>query len=602
MEGAQVWNRIIQALDQAHELLAGEPMSLRSLYELMRRALGATEIKQLPQSGDAVMGGGLDHMKGRPVKALFILGVTDASPGGGGALLSERELARLTDQGLWLGLSDEDRARITRQSVKSALELASEEVYITFPRSDMTGAAQRPGALVRLAHRLFPALVEQGGVTAQLDKRIRLMAPRAALSRASALIREDPQDPDARAALEVLAGIPEYEGEVRALMRAFHHRVESGPLPEHLRDPAPAVSATRLERFIACPFKDFVASILRPQENREFELSPREVGNFHHAALEAFVRENADHLMDMSEDEAVERMNRATERLMADLAERAIGDSAVARREGARIASVATRAARTLVRHLSGSRFQPVALEVDFGVKDGRILLRDVPLRGRIDRVDAWQDGETRYLRIIDYKTGGRSVSLPEVYYGLQLQLVLYLAASIARGGKPAGVFYFAIDDPIVFSPSLDPAEIEALREKELRLDGLTLGDERVVRAMSPRPEAVLGVSASENGLKGGRLVQEADFTLLMDHAIRLAEEALGSIRRGVTDIRPAQLGDVLACNTCDFKSVCQFAQGLPGAQPRRLKKLRSEDVLPRLAGEARGTPGAPPPDPRQGG
>jgi hypothetical protein len=102
MEGAQVWNRIIQALDQAHELLAGEPLTARALYELLRRALGAAEIKALPQSGDAVMGGGLDHMKGRPVKALFILGATDMAPGAAGALLSERELGRLTERGLCL--------------------------------------------------------------------------------------------------------------------------------------------------------------------------------------------------------------------------------------------------------------------------------------------------------------------------------------------------------------------------------------------------------------------------------------------------------------------------------------------------------------------
>ena len=288
--------------------------------------------------------------------------------------------------------------------------------------------------------------------------------------------------------------------------------------------------------------------------------------------------------MDMSEDEAVELMNRATERLMADLAERAIGDSAVARREGARIASVATRAARTLVRHLSGSRFQPVALEVDFGVKDGRILLRDVPLRGRIDRVDAWQDGETRYLRIIDYKTGGRAVSLPEVYHGLQLQLVLYLAAAVAKGGKPAGVFYFAIDDPLVPTSSRDRAEIEALRDKELKLDGLVLDDPRVITAMSPNPEAVLGVNPSR---RSANQIEEQDFQLLMDRAARLATDALLRIRGGETAIRPASLADSSACDYCDYRPICQVAPGIPGSEGIKLQKLSKGDVINHLRSEA---------------
>ncbi len=591
-EGAQVWNRIIQALDQAHELMGGEKMTLRALYELLRRALGAAQVKALPQSGDAVMGGGLDHMKGRPVKALFILGATDAGPGEGGALLGERELKRLTDQGLWLGLSAEDRSRTLRLNVKSMLELSAEMVFVTYPRSDMDGAAKKPGALIGYIERMFPSLRARGGVTGIAEKRLRLAAPEAALNRASAILRDDPDDADARAALGILGHMPEYAAAVRQLSRAFTHRVDSQPLPPALRDAAGAVSASRLERFIACPFKDFVASVLKPAENREFDLTARMVGNFYHDALERFAREQGAALARLGEAEAVARMDAVTGELLEALAERAIGDSCVARREGRRIAEVARRAARTLVNHLSGSEFAPVALEVEFGRDDARILLREGSLYGRIDRVDAWQDGEKRYLRIIDYKTGGRAVSLPEIYHGLQLQLILYLAAAVARGGKPAGVFYFAVDDPLVDSPSSDPQEIEALREKALRLDGLTLRDERVVLAMSPRPEAVLGIASSEKGLKGGRLVEPGEFSLLMDHAAHVADEALGRIRAGATDIRPFELGGSRACEFCDFKAVCQFSEGLPGAKPRRLERIRADEVLARLAGAAaRGAP-----------
>jgi len=354
-----------------------------------------------------------------------------------------------------------------------------------------------------------------------------------------------------------------------------------------LRDGAAAVSSTRLERFIACPFKDFVASILKPQENREFDLTPRDVGTFYHQALEIFARENENGLASMNEDEAVDAMDRVTGGLLENLAARAIGDSAVMQREGGRIASVARRAARTLINHLSGSQFQPVALEVDFGREGGRILLRDVPLKGRIDRVDAWTDAEdgVQYLRVIDYKTRGKAVSLPEVYYGLQLQLVLYLAASVARGGKPAGVFYFSIDDPLVLTPSRDPQEVEALREKALKLDGLALSDERVIAAMSPRPEAVLGVNPK--GRKSSRLIEGEDFQLLMDHAAGLADDALNRIRSGDTEIHPAQWQGGDACEMCDFKSVCQIAPGLNGAEPRRLTKLSPDGVIPQIRRDA---------------
>lgn len=61
-----------------------------------------------------------------------------------------------------------------------------------------------------------------------------------------------------------------------------------------------------------------------------------------------------------------------------------------------------------------------------------------VYLQGRIDRIDMTADGA---VRIIDYKSGGKKFDPTLVYWGLQLQLLLYMAGGccadsrIARGG-----------------------------------------------------------------------------------------------------------------------------------------------------------------------
>ena len=54
-------------------------------------------------------------------------------------------------------------------------------------------------------------------------------------------------------------------------------------------------------------------------------------------------------------------------------------------------------------------------------------------LKGRIDRLDLCRDEELVYVKIIDYKSGSTSFDLAALYYGLQLQLVVYMDAALER-------------------------------------------------------------------------------------------------------------------------------------------------------------------------
>ena len=79
--------------------------------------------------------------------------------------------------------------------------------------------------------------------------------------------------------------------------------------------------------------------------------------------------------------------------------------------------------------------FKPVAIEAGFGPGEElpslEIPLRRgdlMKLRGRIDRVDATEIGGKNYVRVVDYKSSAKSLDLTEVYYGLSLQMMTYLA------------------------------------------------------------------------------------------------------------------------------------------------------------------------------
>ncbi len=111
---------------------------------------------------------------------------------------------------------------------------------------------------------------------------------------------------------------------------------------------------------------------------------------------------------------------------------------------------------------------------------------RTVQLIGTVDRADEWveEDG-TRWVRVVDYKTGTKKLDLKEVYCGLDCQMLLYLF-SLTRdpsgrftGAEPAGVLYLLADP----APETTTRE-KAARSVEYQLDGLVRDEQKVFDAM----------------------------------------------------------------------------------------------------------------------
>lgn len=600
-EGVQVWNRIMGALDQMAALMGEEPLTLGEVASLMEQALSASLVKALPQSGDAVTGGSIQRFRSRPLQAVFLLGMDDAPPMAENELLQPEEKKHLEEQQrLFLGMDFMEMSALQKLSLKNLIALARQSLYVSYPRGNREGEARSMGEFVSRVLNLFPELKEQSALNMTSDNL--LSAPQAALetlsARLSAARKGERLTKAELNALCALAQNPETAPGVARLAAALRHQVASPPLSKELARAVYGeihkVSVSRLEQYERCPFAHYVRYGLEPVEIKPFEISPPDEGSFFHSALEGYLRE----LMDLSElpgeNEARARMDQLVDQLFSSTMDSLLKDSSINRAQAAQMRRKARGAAWALTRQLKGAGFKPCAVEMNFGSAQPKVTLRPesgpVALAGIIDRVDVFQDGGVDYLRIIDYKRGQAELSLERVYAGLQLQLLLYLAAALmAHPGEPGGVFYFVVDEPLVEESSMNPETVERTRTQETRLRGLMLNEEKVIRAMGQEPGAVVRGARFK---KDGGLASDApalsreEFSLLMNHALRAAERAMDAIRSGDTRIAPAMLSDYTACKTCDLKPICQFDEGLPGADYCRHEKLSREQVMSRLKEE----------------
>ena len=604
-EEAQVWNRLIGALDQMASLMGEPPLPVSELRETLSESLEAAIIKNLPQSDDAVYAQTTDRVVARPVKALLLLGETDRSGADPDGLFNAAQLktvSRLTKT--YLGSDDDELSRMRRFYLKSALAMASDYLCVSWPLSGMDNAAQHPGPLTAMLRELFPRLPVRGGVTG--DDKVEWMlraSPEAAMARAARALSARGEgaplqrcDAAAIAALSELApGRPDIRRDFDRLRAALAH----GESAQRL-DPSTAralygeikrQSVTRLERFAQCPFAYFTQYGLMPRRVEPYVLSVQDEGTFFHDAVRAFLSQSKDDLNAIDIPTAEARMDRIADDLLALMAKQGpLGDSAVALAERRRLKATARTCAGVLTEHMQGSRFAPADLETDFGREDGGArLIVDASsgrcvLEGRIDRIDDWAEGG--YLRVIDYKRGGKALNLDAVYHGLSLQLPVYLAAAMKRRGElSAGVYYFNLDEGILTLQTTDPNAVEKQRRGAFRMNGLTVDDPEVLAAQSPSFPEVLNVRVTRDGAlyKGSLATDQKGFAALTAHTLRMAGAHLDAIREGRADIAPASYRLSTPCAWCDWRPACLFDARLDAPAVRRFATIKGDEVLEKV-------------------
>jgi len=273
---------------------------------------------------------------------------------------------------------------------------------------------------------------------------------------------------------------------------------------------------------------------------------------------------------------------------------------------------IAKRTIWALQKQIMKGKFKPAAYEIIFDGENSidavNIELSEkavLKLRGKIDRLDKYEDDENIYLRIIDYKSGSKTFDLTELYYGLSLQLVVYMNAAIAmekekNPGKnvlPAGILYYHIDDPMISREELMENDADILDQKilaKLKMNGLVSNDLYIIRLMDEEFSSssdVIPVRLNTKGSLDGRsrAVSDSQFKALSAFAGQKAASIGKDIIAGKIDVNPYLKGGERSCKYCKYSAVCSFDEAIEGHAYRRLKKLNAADIWERIEEEVSG-------------
>lgn len=605
-QNSQVWQAILALFDQLSRLGDGARIPLKHIASRLECGFSAISLAALPPATGMLHAGTLGHSLSEDVDAVFLLGLNDGILARDSqSLLTPEERAKAqTDTGCFLGLTDDSRALFAKLDIKRAMTLPKQWLFLSFAKTAPDGKALRPVALLNtLQTRIFSGL-PQSPVSAE---ELPLSSPQA-LAQLSLLLRAY-QDGALINGLSdhwkgILHKLQQSSATASAamhLLRALDFDASAQPLsPAQARAlfGDAALSVSRLEQFADCPFKHFVNYGLRPEILREWKIDPIETGTFYHASLSNFSKlakknESFPHLS----TEAVTQMaDEAIEPLIQELLTGPMGDGERSQARFELAKNAIRKAAVTITRQLASGSFTLYQTEASFGYDGGMppIVLsladgKEIMLRGRIDRIDRYDSADSVYLRVIDYKSSQQSLDAARTWWGLQLQLLLYLDVCIAAipGSKPAGAFYFYVADPLIESSTDLAPIVEGKLREVFQLRGITLSDVEILNAAdSGEVKWVLPSVHQKSGgiLKTAKALDMDQFTSLLAHARSVATSLADDLFGGKNEILPTRNQDMVSCTYCDFRVICHFDANSPDAPLRELPKMNMEDLRRELS------------------
>ncbi len=587
----QVWKLLTDLMEQLWTLLGDRRANIGDLEHMLASALACATLASLPEQESGVVVGEVGHLLAGGIEALILPRAQDGmltAPESG--WLTDPERRKLEEAtGKTIGISRETGCLIRKYDFYRTLTLPRKKLMITWSLRAEEGGALQPDGLVAQLKEIFPDLKAEGGALG--DAAEEPVTPQAALDgigpRLNAVITgNEPDLPgDWKEALVRLLHSGRYGKTVRGMLESLLPEEEERKLGQETARRlfmTDRLSVSRLEQFASCPYRHFIDYGLRPVRQEEFTFESNDAGTFFHSALERYLRRaGAEENWPYFTPEQVDGyMDAVCAELAEEWQDTPLREDALGEWTGEGYLRRVRHAAQVLTRFAANSEFRTIATEQAFGEAEGLppvvLTLADgsrAAIRGRIDRIDTWENGEGVWLRIVDNKSREKKPDPAKTDSGEQLQLLIYLkaAADSMPGTRLAGAMYFPVVDPEVDTAGDDPEQIEADRMKAVRMKGLVTAREDVVRAMDRdiAPYSVDKVFNQDGSVSKNAswAVEEETLRALTEAAVEKAGELCGRMRDGEIEASPGEDSAGSVCRYCEYRAICR-AGGKKGREP----------------------------------
>ncbi|QFJ53502.1 PD-(D/E)XK nuclease family protein [Pseudobutyrivibrio xylanivorans] len=627
-EYSQIYHVIMNVLDKMVSILDDEVMDLEEFKDVFKAGLSAATIGVIPPANDSVIVGDIERTRLSNIKVLFCMGASDnAIPKKveNGGILSQLEREQLLEAGFELAPSDRQKNFRQRFYLYLMLTKPNQKLYITMPRVDASGAAVNPSYLIGILTKMFPEVTMKE--IEDFNMSVRLLSKKSAVDYLIELLKNavflgmDSLSEDELRVFEQLLSwaVNDSEVDIDSIIDAafYVHNKEtvSADIMDAVNeafneDETVSGSVSRFELYNECAYKYFLTYIMQLQEREKFELSSIDLGNFCHEALQRYsdrIKEDERTWKSLSADERNAYIDLAIGQTIDSMPKVGTLEDSTQRYIVNTMKTTLKRTVEVITTQVSRGEFEPAFFEerIDSEIKDfetGEVMAN---LKGKVDRIDL-TDSVDKAVRIIDYKSSGRELSLEECYYGISMQLPIYMGVVLNKLKDkypnatlhPSAMLYYEMTDKYLSGEGDSPSDTKEKRLTLNKMNGLLSSEESDLRANDStvgledgqvKTSAIVpyGVTTKGELSKRSKVVSREDMQTVIDYGFYSAANTAGKIIAGEFDCEPVKLGSVDACEYCSFKSVCHFDENAEGFSVKKINKLGENSVIIQLMKDA---------------
>jgi ATP-dependent helicase/nuclease subunit B len=636
-EPEQTWETFVQMLDEFVDILGDQPFDSTNFMGLLNAGFEGATYSQIPSTLDQILvsESGMVQMVDR--KIVFIMGATDrAMP----EQIQDNDFLNqdgksqidpfLNDE-QFLSISNERQMRQEPYLNYLTFMIGADELIFSYPRSGNDGADFKLSPYVERIKEHFG--IEVQTLPSRPTVELPIIEPfigskRSTLSHLIQYARamnEEKQEADVR--WNIIYTLLK-NSELSTLTDQLLSSLKYKNIPEKL---TPKIveglygdtiyaSVSKLEEFYRNEYSYFLKYGLKLQERETSDLSPADTGQYFHAAMDKLIKMiTADNLNfnEVNQDQ----IDQVAKQLVQQMEQEQQFEQFNGTYRMGYLRKQLDHTVRAMVeaifKQLARTRMRPIASEQLFGQIGSQTGLpalnfkvdgnKAINVRGKIDRIDKVEIGDEEYLGIVDYKSSNRKFDFTDAYYGLAMQMLMYLDVvqqnrdQIDPGteAKISSALYMIFQDPLLKSKEWkenDPDQLSQSLFKKFSLNGFLLNDEELLKEIDKtvedtRKSDVFPIAFTTKGALSktsqNSILSEAELQNLIKHAELKVREAGKRIFEGELDLNPVQWPNrKTVMEYSPYKEIMQFDAMLPENNYRMLKKLDKDEVLKQIEEE----------------